>query len=130
MNLITKHPSTKNLTKRSLGAAALAVTLTIGGATAALAGNADDGSGHADREARIAQICADPDAAIAKLTEHQTKLTDRIADLQALRARADEAGRPKLVARIDKRIGKLETRLDTTTSRIADAPAWIAEHCS
>ena len=117
-----------NITKRSLvTTAALALTLTVGGSTAALAGNGDDQAGRAER---IAAICADPDAAIAKITEHQAGLTERIADLREIRTTADAAGRPKLVARIDKRIERLENRLERTTMRLANAPEWIAEHCS
>ncbi|MEO6126271.1 MAG: hypothetical protein ABIR32_21435 [Ilumatobacteraceae bacterium] len=119
-----------NITKRTIGAAALAITLTVGGATAALAGSNNDGSAGVGRQARIAKICADPDTAIAKLTEHQTKLTDRIAELQLLRSKAESAGHTKLVARLDKRIDTLQQRLDKTTERIAGAPAWIVEHCS
>jgi len=118
-----------NITTRTLGVAALAITLTAGGASAAFAGNSDDGSGKVDREARIAQICADPDAALVKLTERQAKLADRIADLQALRSSADQADHPKAVARIDKRIETLQKRLERTTDRIASTPEWIAEHC-
>ncbi len=116
-----------NITKHTLGAAALTLTLTIGGASVALAG---DNEGGADREAKIAQICADPDAAIAKLTERQTKVSERIAKLTELRTKATEAGRTKLVTKIERRLDRLQTALDRIAIRIDKAPTWIAENCS
>lgn len=116
-----------NITKHTLSAAALTVTLTIGGASVALAGNNEGG---ADREAKIAQICADPDAALAKLTQWQSKVSERIAKLTEFRTKATDAGRTKLVAKIDRRIAKLQTVLERITARIDQAPTWIAENCS
>lgn len=119
-----------NITKYSLGAAALAITLTIGGASVAMAGNGDGSGSKAGRDALIAKICENPDAAVAKITQRQTHVTERIAKLTELRTTANDAGHTKVVARLDQRIERLTKVLNRVTSRLDKAPAWIAEHCS
>jgi len=122
-----------NITRKSiqvLGASAAVVTLTFAGASAALAGDDADGGSHPGREARIAKVCENPEQAIAKLTERQTKVNERIAKLTEMRTKASDAGRPELVAKIDGRLERLRQRLAKLTDRLAKAPDWIAEHCS
>ena len=118
-----------NRTQRTISAAALAVTMTIGGASVALAGNGDD-TPTPDRQARIAAICDDPDAAIATITQHATRLGERISTLEERRTTAAAEGRTKLVERLDKRVARLQQVLDRVNARLAAAPTWIAEHCS
>ncbi len=119
-----------NLTKHSLTAAALAITISVGGASAAFAGGGDGDGSSTGRDAKIAKVCENSDQIVAKITERQTNLNARLAKLAELRVKADEAGRTKLVTKIDKRIERLQAALDRVTERLAQAPTWIAEHCS
>lgn len=106
---------------------ALAGVLTIGGASATFAAGTGDGDGpSADR---IAKICEHQDEVVPRLTERQTKLTERIAKLTELQTKATEKGRERLAERIGQRLERLEAQLTKVTERIAEAPAWIAEHC-
>jgi len=114
--------------KRTIAGTALAGALVIGGAGAAFAADNDGaGSGKADR---IATICEHQDEVVPRLTERQGNITERITKLQELSAKATSAGRTKAAARIDKRIATLNERLTKVTEKIANAPAWLAEHCS
>lgn len=108
----------------------LAGVVTLGGTTAALAGGKDDGTTSTRRTDRIAAICEHKDEIVAKLTERQTRLNERLTKLTKLRATAETAGRERAVARIDKWIDRLNERIELLGQRIVDAPNWIAEHCS
>lgn len=113
---------------KKIGALILTAAFTIGGTSAALAGANGDGGG-ASKEDRIAVICADPDAALAKMAERQANVTARIATLTTKSAEATAAGRTKVAARIDRVIARLNGVLERITTRIDNAPAWVAEHC-
>ena len=116
----------------TMAAVAVAVTVAVTGTTAAFAAGDGDGRGtdRGDRAARIAAICADPDAAMARLEARRLGLDGRIAALTEWRATADASGWTRLVTGIDSRIDRLQTRLDRTSDRLTAAPDWIAEHCS
>lgn len=113
--------------KHTISAAALTTALVIGGGAAAFAGGSDSGTGNSDR---VTELCAHQDQIVPRLTERQTKLNERIAKLTELKNKATTDAKPKLAERIAKRINHLQGALDKVTERIANAPTWIAEHCS
>ncbi len=117
-----------------IGAAALAIAITVGGASAAFAGSSStptvDGGSTGRHHLTIEQVCANKDQIVTKLTEHQTHLTARIAKMTELSQRATTNGHTERAAKIDARIAKAQARLDKVTARIAKAPEWIAAHCS
>ena len=113
---------------RKISAAALAGVLTIGGTTAVFAA---DGSNNSDvKQERIAKLCEHKDEIVPKLTDAQTKITQRIATLTAREAQATENGHDRIAKRVEKRITRLDKVLERVTKRLEQAPAWIAEHCS
>lgn len=121
--------------KHTISATALTAALLIGGTTAAFAGGnggSDDGSGASttDRSAKIAALCEHQDEIVPHLTDRQTHLTERITRLTELQAKATANGRTRAAERIGKRLTHLQGQLDRVTTRIANAPTWIAEHCS
>jgi len=121
--------------KHTISTAALTATLLIGGTTAAFAGGnggSGDGSGGTtmDRSAKIAALCEHQDEIVPHLTDRQTHLTERITKLTELQAKATANGKTKAAERIGKRLTHLQGQLDRVAIRIANAPAWIAEHCS
>jgi hypothetical protein len=117
--------------KHTIATAALAGALVVGGTTAAFAaGSGDGGSGSGTGQGdRIAALCEHQDEIVPRLTERQTSISERIATLQDVSAKASAEGHSKFAARVDKRIAKLNERLAKVTDRIAKAPAWIAAHC-
>jgi hypothetical protein len=124
--MIRKEEKMKLNKKIAAGVLSLGLMAGAGSAVSATGNAAGTGGGGIN----IEQICADPDAALAKMTEHQANIQAKIAKLEKAKVTAQEAGRTKLVARIEKRLAALNERLTKVTGRIANAPAWLAEHCA
>ena len=118
-----------NRTKRTMSTTVVTLIVCMAGASATFAA-ADEGTPSSDRSGRITEICDDPDAALSTLTARHAHVEDRINRLEALRAKADASGHPRVVAKIDRRLTRLHHLLDRLTHRIDKAPEWIAEHCS
>ena len=117
--------------KHTISTAALTTALLIGGGAAAFAGGDGGGSGNGNGNGGgVAALCAHQDDIIPHLTQRQTHLTERITKLTTLQTKASGHGRTKLAERIGKRITRVQSELDQVNKRLADAPAWIAEHCS
>jgi hypothetical protein len=116
---------------KKIGAVALTTAITLGGATAAVAADGSDGpSGDGGRAAVIATICEHKDEIITRLTVAQTKISERIATLDQRLEEAKDAGHPRVAARIERRIERLNKLSARVAKRLENAPAWIAEHCS
>lgn len=110
---------------------ALAGVITLGASTAALATNGDgtDSSTRPTRAERVAALCEHQDEIVPKLTERQAKLTEFVAKLAERRVKAEDAGRERAVARIDRVTEHVNRRIATLGERIEQAPEWIAAHC-
>ncbi len=115
---------------KTMTAAALAATLTIAGGTAAFAHDNGGGTRGGRGAASVATICADTDAALAKMTARQTKLTTHIATLTTAKATATTAGNTTLATRIQRRIDRETITLNAVTARIAAFPAWVEANCA
>ena len=120
-----------NITSK-IGATAIAMLITIGGASTAFATGSSNGGpdGTNEQRPKVAQLCAHKDEIVAKLTERQTNLTKRIAKLTELSTKATDAGHADRAEKINKRIARLQSDLDRVTKRLAAAPAFIAAHCA
>lgn len=114
----------------TISAIALTAAITLGGTAAAFAGTDGGGDGLTAKADKIAAICDHRDEIVPRLTERQTNVTERIARLTELHTKATDAARTKAADRIAKRITALQAKLDKIDTRLAAAPAWIAEHCS
>ena len=115
---------------KKIATATLTIALAFGGATVASATGDGSGAGGGHNGHTVAELCANKDSIVTRLTERQTNLTARIAKLTEAKQRATDAGHAELAAKIDKRIVRLNEKLAHVTDRIAKAPAWIAAHCS
>jgi hypothetical protein len=126
LRLIIRSMKTTKKILISVSGAALAGILTIG-ATASAAG--PTGGAEGVTHDRAEYICNHQSEITDRLANAETRINERIATLTERRAQADEAGHTKVVARIDKRLARLNNMLDRVTTRATQLPVWVAAHC-
>ncbi len=112
------------------------VTTTIVGATmagvftfGAMASAAGPGDNSATKQPRKEFICSHQTEVADHLAKAKAAIEARTATLTERRAEAEAAGKTEAVARIDKRLAHLKTRLDKVTKRTDGLPAFIAANC-
>jgi hypothetical protein len=110
----------------SVSGAALVGVLTIG--TTASAAGPTGGTDNV-RQDRAEYLCNHHTEIGDRLSTAETRINERITTLTEQRAQADEAGHTKVVARIDKRLERLNKLLDRVTNRAEQLPVWVAAHC-
>lgn len=118
-----------NTTKKvtiTIAGAALAGILTIGASASA---SGPTGGTDGARRPRAEYICAHQSEISDRLAKTKTRIEERIVKLTERRAQAEEAGKTDAVARIDKRLERLNNLLDRVTKRAAQLPTWVAAHC-
>ena len=119
-----------NITQKvitSISGVALAGVLTFG-ATASAAGRPDDGNADGSHP-RAEFICNHQSEIAARLATVKTRIETQITKLTERRAKAVEAGNTDAVARIDKRLERLNKLLERATKRATQLPVFVAAHC-
>jgi hypothetical protein len=120
-----------NITKKviiTMSGAALAGVLIFG--AAASASGPDGNNGGANRDHPRAEYVCDHQSEISdRLAKAKTRIGERIATLADRRTQADEAGNSDAVARIDRRLERLDSVLDRVTKRATQLPVWVAANC-
>jgi hypothetical protein len=113
-----------------LGAAALTATLLVGGTSAAFAAGSDGSGASAGKQAKITALCQHKDEILKHITERDAHVKARITKLNTLHDKAVNADKTEVATRIEKRIAhlqatlvKVDTRLQKTTTRLADCPS-------
>jgi hypothetical protein len=120
-----------NITQKvitSISGVALAGVLTFGATASAADPGDDDGTGNGNHP-RAEYICNHQSEISARLAKAKTRIEERITKLTERRAEAVEAGNTDAVARIDKRVERLNRLLDRVTKRATQLPVWVAAHC-
>ncbi len=74
-------------------------------------------------------VCANLDQIQQVQADHATGIKDRLALLATAKAAAQDAGKTKVVARIDKRTATLTTRQQQVTARQQKVAEFAASHC-
>lgn len=114
----------------AIGFSSIVLAGTLGfGAIASAAGNGD-GTGTSRPHLTTEQKCDKSDEIIAKATAAQEKIATRVATLQERRTAAVDAGKDDLVAKIDKRLARLDTLNTRITERLAKFQTWVADNCA
>ena len=119
-----------NITKKvtlTVAGAALAGILAFGASASAAAGPLSGTDGV--RQNRVEYICNHQSEISDRLAKATTRIDDRVATLTERRAQAEQAGNKAAVARIDKRLERLNNLLDRVAKREAQLPTWVAAHC-
>jgi hypothetical protein len=119
--------------KLTAGFAGIVLAGTLAFGAVASAQDNGDGTGNARRHLprmTAEQKCERHDEIVARAGEAQQKIADRLVVLQERRAAAEEAGETEAVARIDRRISRMETLSTKITARLAKFETWTVEHCT
>jgi flagellar basal body-associated protein FliL len=74
-------------------------------------------------------VCANLDQIQQVQADHATTIKDRLVLLASAKTAAQDAGKTKLVARIDARIAKLTARQEKVTARQQKVADFAAAHC-
>jgi hypothetical protein len=121
-----------SIMKRTMWAGISAITLV---GTLAVAGSAsaaaatDSGTGDPSGD-RAAWVCENHVSVEAELDHRLGEIQHRIEWLTAQRAKAETAGRTKLVTRIDTALAKLNDRTAKLQARKDKLATFVADHCS
>jgi hypothetical protein len=119
--------------KLTAGFAGIVLAGTLAFGAVASAQDNGDGSGNARRHLprlTAEQKCERHDEIVARADEVQQKIADRVVALQERRATADAAGDTEAVARIDRRLARMEQLSTKITARLAKFETWTIEHCT
>jgi hypothetical protein len=105
----------------------LAGVLTLGAAASAT--GPDGSSTGAGKHPRKEYICTHQTEVADRLAKVKTTIEGRIAMATEHRSAAEAAGDTEAVARLDKRLARLNKALDRVTKRAEGLPAFIAANC-
>lgn len=112
----------------AFGGIVLTGTLAFG-AIASAQGD-DDGGGRRRPRLTAEEKCERQDEIVSRAITLQEKIADRVIALGERRVEAEAAGDTDAVARIDRRLDRME-RLDTKiTERLEKFEAWTVENCT
>lgn len=120
-------PRTRTLAV-AFGSIVLAGTLAFG-AVASAQGN-EDGTGRHRPRLTAEEKCERHDEIVTRAGELQEKIADRVIALGERRATAEAAGDTDAVARIDRRLERIERLSTKITDRLAKFETWTVEHCT
>lgn len=112
----------------AFGGIVLAGTLAFG--AVASAGGNEDGTGRNRPRLTAEEKCERHDEIVSRAATLQEKIADRAIALGDKRAEAEAAGDTEAVARIDRRLERIERLTTKITDRLAKFEAWTVEHCT
>lgn len=122
----------KQRTKYTIGITSILLAGTLGMGAVAFAGD-DDGTGGGRRNRPALtdeQKCEYQDEIVERAGAAQERIAERVATLTEKRVAAEAAGETDKVAKIDKRLARLAKLSDRIETRLATFETWVAENCA
>ena len=127
----------KRFHKYAIGFTGIVMAGTLALGTAASAGNGNgngEGGGGGMRQRDRIQLTDEQKCELREQIEgragtFQERLTERIANVEARLAAAEEADDADLVTRLEARLDRLETVQTRATERLANFRTWAGENC-
>lgn len=112
----------------AFGGIVLAGTLAFG-AVASAAGN-EDGTGRQRPRLTAEEKCERHDEIVSRAGTLQDKIAERVVALGERRAEAEAAGDTDVVARIDRRLERMDRLAGKISERLEKFETWTVEHCT
>ncbi|MGD9702415.1 MAG: hypothetical protein AB7Q42_09260 [Acidimicrobiia bacterium] len=114
--------------KTTIAGAAIAAGIVLGGASAAFAVD-DSASATTPGPAATERLCERAPHVQERIAAHIARAEERSTRLAEARAKAEAAGKDKVVARIDRLIERVDKHTDRLEQRAAKLAELVAERC-